>query len=331
MTLNNKYTFGCLVQFYELEMLKEHVDSCLQMLHGIDNPGNVTFWFVFSHQEHFEKSSNSFNVNVSKFDDQIGRLLAAKANVVCTYKGNGDDFYNIARFRRDLIYDWCERTDFIMFSETDSLWPNRTLQIIEYLWSTVKDTTPKFLLTFGYRLNWDESWSKLVHPYFDGVKYVDNDDFVLYNEASEKAYMSLDRMNEINEGVQIDEIEIVPFVDPKADGSCLVMSADLAMSIGGMPHALLHCGEDEAIVRQCKMVMGSNMVQYHVRNQLRVHNRRHPFKRVNILSENNPRGFCDDRKGSWWFELENASKYNLENIKKQVRFIRIDDILKKFT
>lgn len=335
MILQNKYVFGCLVQFYEIEMVSEHIDSCIQMLDGIENPENVTFQFVFNKQQYLERIDpnvhGSFgNLTQSKFLDQIDRLASIGANVTFKTKRNDDPFYNIARFRRDLIYKNCEDFDFIMFSETDSLWPKRTLWIIEHLWSQVNTFAPKFLLTFAYRLNWDSSWKKLVHPMFDRVSYIDDDDFVLNDEASEKAYMTLERMNEINESVPFEAIEIMAYPDPKADGSCLVMSADLAMSIGGMPHALLHCGEDEAIVRQCKLLMGDNMVQYHVRNQLRVHNRRHPRKRVGVLNEDNPQGFCtQNHKGEWWKIIEDASKYNLENLRMQSKFIRMKDVLKQ--
>jgi hypothetical protein len=39
-----------------------------------------------------------------------------------------------------------------------------------------------------------------------------------------------------------------------------------------------------------------------------------------ILNENNPQGFCDERKGDWWVELEQKSKYNLNNLFNQVKF-----------
>jgi hypothetical protein len=47
------------------------------------------------------------------------------------------------------------------------------------------------------------------------------------------------------------------------------------------------------------------------------------------LNEDNPLGFCDIRKGDWWNIIENASKYNLEKLREQGRFIRMKDVLKQ--
>lgn len=37
MILKNTYLIGTQVQFYEIEMLDEHLRSCQQMLEGVEN------------------------------------------------------------------------------------------------------------------------------------------------------------------------------------------------------------------------------------------------------------------------------------------------------
>lgn len=331
MILKNKYCFGLLCMWYEVEMLEEHVDSCLQMLQGADNPENVTFYLCFSKQEYLEKIDKELlgpvgNKAFSKFMDQLERLMTSGCSVKRSIKYNDEPFFNIARFRRTLNFDYCELVDYIGWSETDSLWPKQTLSILEELHNAVKDSFPKFLLTFGYRRNWDASWDHLVHPLFRKVPFIDNDTFALYDEASEKSYMTIDRMNEIN-NIDIDSVEVVPFNTPKADGSCLVISTELIKSGVNIPHGIIHNAEDISFCEMAKLVMGDKFIQYHVQNILRVHNRRHPKKRIGVLGETNPNGFCDERKGEWWKILEARSNENYQTLRLQHRFVSVDDVI----
>lgn len=335
MILKNEYVVGCLVQFYEVEMLPEYLESCIQMMEGIENPENVTFHFTIGMQEYFEEIDDPVKVNgriceiFQGFNPKGNRPILewkfgpAKLDIP---NFNGiSNFYNIARYRRDLNYKWCERVDYVLWGETDSLWPKQTLELIEAISSMVD--APKHIISFAYRVNWDSSWDVTRHPMFELEQFKESDDWVLNNEASEKSYMTLERMNEIN-NVPLDQVEIVELVNPKADGSCLVISSELIKAGVNIPHALLLCGEDESFLRVAKHVMGRNFRQYLVKNILRVHNRRHPKKRMYIKDENNPRGFCDDRKGSWWKPLENASKWNLENLTSQTKFRTLEDVIR---
>ena len=47
MILKNKYSVGVLVMFYEIEMLPEYIDSCIQALEIVENPGKCYFSFLF--------------------------------------------------------------------------------------------------------------------------------------------------------------------------------------------------------------------------------------------------------------------------------------------
>lgn len=317
MKLKNKYVVGCLVQAYEMEMLPEYIESCKGFLEGIENPENVEFHFCINSQEYYEKYVPEFVQNgISTIYDLTEEFFIRGSSVIIDGKETDEDFYNIADYRRELNDRYCSKVDFVLWGETDSLWPKQTLYLIEEL-SSQQSFLPKCVISFATRVNWDSSWDKIRHPKWKDVKFVDNDEFTLANEASEKSYMTYARMNEIND---VENIEIETFLEPKADGSCLIISSELIKSGVNIPRALIMSGEDESFLRMAKIVMGNKFIQYHFKDILRVHNRRHPRKRIGILNENNPRGFCDDRKGTWWKELEKKSKENLENLQKQIKF-----------
>jgi hypothetical protein len=138
--------------------------------------------------------------------------------------------------------------------------------------------------------------------------------------------MTLERMNEIN-NIPLEEVDIVEMMEPKADGSCLIISSELIRSGVNIPRSLIHCGEDESFLQMAKIIMGSAFRQFNFNNILRVHNRRHPHKRTYVLNEDNARGFCDDRKGKWWKVLEDSSKFNLGTIRQQVKSIPLSDVM----
>jgi hypothetical protein len=347
MKLKNKYVFGLLTQYYELSMLDEHIKSCVQMLEGIENPENVTFDFCFSTQEHYEKIDWDYfrkkypahlkynHTNIDKetlesdifkrkiFNDSIRELqnIAIRTfnqigvgYVTGNCKTSNSKFYNIADARRDLNYKYCKEVDIIIWGECDSLYPKQTLHLLELLHERVKDITPKYIVNFSDRKLWDNSFAP-VHPMFENS--IINDE--LTDEASGKSYMSLERMNEIN-NISIDEVVVDTFTEPRFDGSCVCFSSELIKSGVNIPHSLLLAGEDTSIGIIAKKLLGDNFVQYNFKNVLHVHNRRHPNKRTGILNETNPNGFCDERKGNWWKELEDKSKYNLNNLFNQTKF-----------
>ena len=336
MELKNKYVIGNLTMWYEVEMFSEYIDSCIQMLEGIENPKNVTFHFCISTDQTLEESEPEYYGTgddeilfvdhlYDRISNEINRLKEFHPNIIIEESSNHyPKFYNIAAYRRNLNHNWCEQVDFVLWGETDSMWPKQTLEIIEAI--TAQEHYPKFVLNFAGRKNWDKTWDIITHPLFQNEQFQDNDDWTLNNNASEKSYMTLERMNEIN-NISFEEIELQIFDQPKADGSCLVISSDLIKSGVNIPHALIHCGEDESFLRMAKLVMGDDFVQYHIHNILRVHNRRHPRKRSYIKGENNPRGFCDERKGDWWKLLENNSKKNLDNLRNQVKFVKTKDVI----
>lgn len=346
MILKNKIVIGTLVQFYEMEMLPELLESYTKMLENIENKENVYFHFCFSTQEFLEEidwdyfgkkypniqwSQNKETGKVRHLNNSFEQLTGIDgiypAHLVYNFRHNSGDFYNIAKYRRELCHNWCEKVDIIVFGESDTLLGSKSLELIDYLHENVKNVTPKYVANFAGRLNWDDSWTKITHPNFRNVKYEETDEFIFGNIASEKSYMTYAQMEEIN-NISLEEIQVVSFDNPKADGAGLIISSDLIRSGVNIPLNLIHNGEDESLLQVAKKLMGNQFVQYHFENYLRVHNRRHPKKRTGVLNENNPIGKCSAKdKGLWWDILEKNSKHNLNTLFQQVPSVQLKEVL----
>lgn len=332
MILKHKYVVGCHVMFYEIEMLWEYVDSIIEAVRKVDNPQNVAVQFCWNTQQYLEtidEEKLSADMLLSKFAIQMSRLRAAGCSVFVTYKTDDNPFYNIAQYRRDLNHEWCDMVDFVLWGETDSLFPVETFDIIESVSEYAsKHDIHRYVISFADRKNWDASWDIITHPKYEDVQYVDDKDWLINNEASSKSYMTRERMNEINSESDSYDIRRLPY--PKFDGACLVISSDLIRMGVNIPHALLHCGEDTSFGEMAYKLMGDRFTQFVIKNILRVHNRRHPRKRNYIKGEDNPMGFVGMEKGPWWDILEQSSKHNLSLLgARQDRFITMDELMRK--
>lgn len=350
MKLNNTFVIGTLIQFYELEMLDEHIHSCVKMLEGIENKENVTFVFCFSTQEYLEKidweyfkerypaifnknwvdpesamKSVCFNI-VESHGFNCRKKTGQKINI--EFKPNADEFYNIAAFRRDFCWEWQDKADIIMWGECDSLWPSQTLQILDQLHDAVKSSTPKYIVNFADRRLWDNSFAPL-HPMFEKVPFQEDEGWQYNSPASGKGYMKWEKMELIN-NIPFEDIKIVSFNEPRFDGSCVGFSSDLLKSGVTLPKALILHSEDVSIGKIAKKLLGDQFVQYNVSNILHVHNRRHPRKRLGVLNEYNSNGKCTvEDKGEWWKILEDSSKFNYNNLFTQQPFIKVEEVMDK--
>lgn len=345
MKLNNTFVIGTLVQFYELEMFEEHLKSCEKMLEGIENKENVKFLFYFSTQEYLEKIDwEYFKAKYERFtwvEDRYDEILWYNFQKIAQFnnndcypfcfsywKNNEDEFYNIAAFRRDFNWKYQDKADLILWGETDSLWPSQTLQILDQLHYSVKEHTPKYVVNFADRRLWDNSFAPL-HPMFNDVPFVDDEEWQFKSPASGKGYMSYEKMELIND-IPFEEIKVVSFNEPRFDGSCVGFSSDLLKSGVNIPKSLIHNSEDVSIGKIAKKLLGDEFVQYNISNILHVHNRRHPKKRTGVLNENNPNGKCTVQdKGEWWKVLEDSSKFNYNNLFTQKSFIKMEEVMDK--
>ena len=215
-----------------------------------------------------------------------------------------------------------------MWGETDSFFPKESFNVIESIAYYGSHTNiHKYIISFADRKMWDDSWKVTEHVDYENVKFIDTPDQV-NNKNYAKSQLSIEEMNAIN--AKTTEFDIRTLSQPKIDGSCLVLSSDLIKSGVNLPHSLLLYGDDSSIGVIAKQIMGDKFIQYVVKNILKVHARRHPNKRLYILNEDNPRGFCGDKKGKWSNVLDQHSKFNLHNIlNSQNKFFTFKDVFDK--
>lgn len=332
MIIKNKYAIGVHVMFYEIEMYKDYIDGLLNVINTVENKENIYINLCFNTSEFFEKLDRE-KITLSelntRFAEGISKLESSgliSKNIDVYYKTNDDEIYNIADYRRDFNYKYCKKVDFLLWGETDSFFPKESFRILESLKEyTDANNIHRYILSWSERKMWDDSWKVTEHVDYENIPFLDTPEQI-NNENYAKSYISIDKMNLINSKTKDLDIRTINY--PKIDGSCLVITSELIKSGVNIPHSLLLYGDDSSIGTIAKQIMGDKFIQFTVKNVLKVHARRHPKKRMYILNENNPRGFCGDKKGKWSNVLDHHSKFNLNNlINSQNKFFTFKDVL----
>jgi hypothetical protein len=308
MIIQNKYAIGVHVMFYEIEMLSTYVDGLLNLLSTVDNKENIYLDFSFNTSQFFEQidtSKTSKDDLTDRFEIELSKLKQLP-NLHYKIIDNDNEFYTQTNYRREFNTKYCEKVDYLIWGETDSLFPKEAIMSLEQLTPVVrKQGLYRFIASFADRKLWDDSWDVTVHPKFINHKYDDKD---VDNINQAKSCMSIEQMNLINS--EIKEIDVQTINYPKIDGSCLVLTSDLIKSGVNIPNCFIH-NDDESLSMMAQKILGTNYLQIVFKNVLKVHARRHPNKRMYIANENNPRGFCGKEKGDWWQVFKQMSQHNL--------------------
>lgn len=294
--------------FYEIEMLSTYVDGLLNLLSTVDNKENIYLDFSFNTSQFFEQIDTlktSKDDLTDRFEIELSKLKQLP-NLHYKIIDNDNEFYTQTNYRREFNIKYCEKVDYLIWGETDSLFPKEAIMSLEQLTPVVrKQGLYRFIASFADRKLWDDSWDVTVHPKFINHKYDDKD---VDNINQAKSCMSIEQMNLINS--EIKEIDVQTINYPKIDGSCLVLTSDLIKSGVNIPNCFIH-NDDESLSMMAQKILGTNYLQIVFKNVLKVHARRHPNKRMYIANENNPRGFCGKEKGDWWQVFKQMSQHNL--------------------
>ena len=294
--------------FYEIEMLSTYVGGLLNLLSTVDNKENIYLDFSFNTSQFFEQidtSKTSKDNLTDRFEIELSKLKQLP-NLHYKIIDNDNEFYTQTNYRREFNTKYCEKVDYLIWGETDSLFPKEAIMSLEQLTPVVrKQGLYRFIASFADRKLWDDSWDVTVHPKFINHKYDDKD---VDNINQAKSCMSIEQMNLINS--EIKEIDVQTINYPKIDGSCLVLTSDLIKSGVNIPNCFIH-NDDESLSMMAQKILGTNYLQIVFKNVLKVHARRHPNKRMYIANENNPRGFCGKEKGDWWQVFKQMSQHNL--------------------
>ena len=326
--LKNKIAIGCLVQWYEIELVQEYLTSVRNAVHEIKNRENITIDFCFNINEDLEKldtSKISMNEISKRFDKMVHDTLS---NCSYTIYRNEVDIYTIADYRRNFNNQYCTQSDILMWGETDSLIPRQTFQILDNLHEGVKDSTPKYVAFFATCKMWDKSWEILEHPEFTVKPFIDMSTVDTENWWSLRYNMNIDEMNAFND--KIEDLDIRSTNQYKFNGCGLVISSDVIKSGVNIPKGSFFIHEDTAFLFQLQRFFQGQIPQYIIKNILLVHNRKHTKKRSYILGEDgvNPGDVTSGRKKHEWYrKASEMSHHNTYNMFNQTKVYSWEDVL----
>ena len=303
--LNNKFAIGCLVQWYEIEIVEEYVKSVKKTLEDIENKENVIVDFKLVINQNLEKideSQVSMDEIITRFEKMIDGF---ELDVT-------EELVTIADYRRWFNDYYCDKVDVLMWGETDSILPKQTFEILDNLHTQAKETTPKYVSFFGICKMWDDSWKILEHPDFTDKPFIDND---YENWWSLKYTMSADEMYEINE--KVEDLDVRVLNEFKFNGCGLVISSEIIKAGVNIPRSVFFVHEDTAFQNVMIRLFGNSIPQYVIKNVLLVHNRNHPKKGMYIRGEREDGTMNEKRRSNDWYVKANQmcehNAYNLFN------------------
>jgi|TARA_B100000073_G_scaffold245460_1_gene205996 hypothetical protein len=323
--LQNKFAIGCLVQWYEIEILEEYVQSVRNALDIIDrwHRKNVIVHFTLVTNQQLEKINDE--VSMKDIEKRFIDIMKkdAKPQRKCFRYDIKDSLHTIADYRREFNERFCQEADVLMWGETDSLIPRQTFQILDNLHNNVKDSTPKYVSFFGTCKMWDESWKVVEHTDFTDKPHIDND---YDNWWSLKYTMSLDEMYDINS--KVEDLDVQVLDQHKFNGCGLVISSDVIKSGVNIPRSVFFVHEDTAFMMMIRKVLG-NIPQYQIKNILLVHNRNHPKKRMYVSGERLDGTMNEKRRSNdWYVKANKMSEQNTYSLFNNQRIFTWDDVFK---
>ena len=322
MKLNNKIAIGCLVQWYEIEMIEEYIQSLVNAMELVQNRENVTIDICMNLNEGLEKLDTS-KITMHEIEKRFLKMVRNKlGNCNYVYYTNETDIYSIADYRRDFNNNYCTKVDVLMWGESDSLIPRQTFQILDNLHSGVKESSPKYVSFFGTCKMWDDSWLPIEHTEFTDKPFVDGD---TKNWWSLRYNMSIDEMNSFNDKVEFLDIKTI--WQYKFNGCGLVMSSDLVKSGVNIPNSSFFIHEDTAFMLQLQQLLQGRIPQYVIKNILLVHNRKHTKKRSYIKGELESDDVSGGRlRHDWYKRASDMSHHNCYNMFNQSKTYTWKDV-----
>ena len=329
MKVKNTFAIGCLIQWYEIEMIEEYLQSVKNAVDMIDNKENIIIDLYFNCSQMLEKIDES-QMDISqikeKYNDMIhdmfGHIDYGQYNIRPFMNEVSNIFYTIADYRRDFNDKYCREVDVLMWGESDSLIPRQTFQILDNLHSSVKKNTPKYVTFFGTCKMWDDSWLPIEHNEFTDKPFVDGD---TENWWSLRYNMTIDEMNKFND--KVEDLDIRSLNQYKFNGCGLIISSDLVKSGVNIPKSSFFIHEDTAFMFQLQRMFQGQIPQYVVKNILLVHNRKHLKKRSYILGELKTDDVSGGRlRHNWYKKASDMSHHNCYNMFNQSKTYTWEDV-----
>jgi len=323
MKLKNKFAIGCLVQFYEVDIIQDYLLSVQKSLVGIENRENVIVDICVNLNQDLEK------IDTDKITEKeiLRRFRIWCKDFGFSYWTNKDRLFTIADYRREFNDKYCEEVDVLMWGESDALIPRQTWEILDNLHSAVEETTPKYVGFFATCKMWDESWKVLEHPDFTDKPFIEMD---TENWWSLRYNMKQEEMDEIND--KVDDLDIQTTNELKFNGCGLVISSEVIRSGVNIPKSVFFVHEDTAFMNRCFSHFQGQLPQYTIKNILLVHNRKLPNKRMYIKGQDFSDGdMTRMRRQQYWFKnADKMSQANAFSYNKQGYTYSWDDVFKEY-
>tara|TARA_R110000824_G_scaffold165421_1_gene342010 strand:+ start:1474 stop:2451 length:978 start_codon:yes stop_codon:yes gene_type:complete len=270
--MKTKFAIGCLVQWYEVDIIGEYIETLNEAIEQYD--GEVIVDFTLCLNQDLEKCISEEQLNICEYTIDTKLEISNFKTITTT------ELVTIADYRREFNDKYCESVDVLMWGESDALIPKQTFNVLDNLHQmSLQNDNPKYLAFFGTCKMWDKSWEILEHPDFTNKPFIDGD---TNNWWSLRYDMSKDEMNKINEKTEDLEVSIAP--QHKFNGCGLVISSEVIKSGVNIPKSVFFVHEDSAFMYMTNKILG-NIPQYIIKNILLVHNRKHKNKRRYIKGE----------------------------------------------
>ena len=316
--MKTKFAIGCLVQWYEIEMVGEYINSLKKSL--VDTKDNVIVDFTFNINQKLEK----IDPKLAKMDDLINKFKSLIKDIPNVNFRINKEFIAIEDYRRWFLEEYCNKVEVLIQGESDALMPKQTFTVLDMLHQQVKNKNPKYIATFGINKMWDDSWKPLEHVDFTDKPFIHDDEekwwSIRYN-------MTQEEMDSFNDKIEV--LDLTNIKPHKFNGCGFVISSEAVKSGVNIPRGAFFI-DDTALWYMAHKIL-PNMPQYHFKNILIVHNRKHPKKRSYILDEENIEYIDDKRLSTDWYDIANKySKLNDSNIfNPSHKFYTWDDVWKE--
>ena len=298
--METKIAIGCIVQWYEVEMYEEYLQSVINALKFLDDKSKVIVDICFYLSENLEQIDNSLmtmNQIEKRFKSSEKKMLDNNINCVVNYYTD-KKIFSISDYRREFNDKYCTKVDVLMWGETDALIPRQTFQILDSLhMNNVNNGIYKYLGFFGTNKMWDDSWKPIEHADFTDKPFIheDNDNWWSINYIT-----TLDEMNKINDKVEELDVRVVsPY---KFNGCGLVISSDVIKAGVNIPKSIMLVHEDTAFQNSLIRFFGNSVPQFIIKNIFLAHNRKNPKKRMYVVDEEKINDLLEKRKSNYWYK-----------------------------
>jgi hypothetical protein len=270
------------IMWYESKMINETLDSLQIALQYSSLP--VILEFCLNSQTYIESPIKGETKDM--FQEFINHPVLKNAKI--TYKTNGDPFYNIGDWRREIYSNKCKYT---VWGESDCLIPEDYFYILSNL-----EIDGPHIVSLASRKMGDDTWGVVEFDSIESYKrsWPKRNESIPFPLFA-RDYIDYESLNEINNK---GDIKIIKNDIPKIDGALLALSPNLPQFI---PNDLHFAREDYCANL---IFIKNNIPQYIIKNRIKGHNYNHHLKRTNTL---------DTRENNSYKQYETQSYISIQN------------------